>query len=115
LIVLMHGSTITATDIKRAISTDLKHKEDSEARPDREPETKLALPLSILELSERETMATYVKRVKLAVLQTALAKYPNRTAVAERLDLAEETVRKQLRYLGPGPSVRKQHPGGNHE
>ena len=59
-----------------------------------QPKTRLALPSSILEISERETMAAYVRRVKLELIQSAMAQYPSRTAVAERLGLAEDTIRK---------------------
>jgi transcriptional regulator with PAS, ATPase and Fis domain len=99
LIVLADGSTITETDIKNAIGANLKHSEPPPEDGCVQPETKLALPSSILEITERETMAAYVRRVKLELIQTAMARYPSRTAVADRLGLAEDTIRKQLRQL----------------
>ncbi len=108
LIVHDDGSTITANDIKTAIGATLEPSENDPAGPDIAPELKLALPASILEISDRETMATYLRRVKLELLQTAIAQYPDRTAVAERLGLAEDTVRKQLRHLRQATSTTKQ-------
>jgi len=99
LIVLAHGSTITETDIKRAIGAYSKHTEEEQDAPLVRPEPKLSLPASILEISERETMGAYVRRVKLEVIETAMAQYASRPAVAERLGLAEDTVRKQLRRV----------------
>ena len=98
LIVLAHGSTITETDIKRAIGAYPKHAGEQDA-PLIRPEAKLSLPASILEISERETMGAYVRRVKLEIIETAMAQYASRPAVAERLGLAEDTVRKQLRRV----------------
>lgn len=108
LIVHDDGSTITANDIKTAIGATLEPSENDPAGPDIALELKLALPASILEISDRETMATYLRRVKLELLQTAIAQYPDRTAVAERLGLAEDTVRKQLRHLRQATSTTKQ-------
>jgi two-component system, NtrC family, response regulator PilR len=99
LIVLAQGSTITETDIRNAIGASLKHSKPAQDDAYVQPETRLALPSSILEISECETMAAYVRRVKLELIQTAMAQYPSRTAVAERLGLAEDTIRKQLRQL----------------
>jgi transcriptional regulator with PAS, ATPase and Fis domain len=99
LIVHEHGSTITPNDIKTAIGAIYEPSENEQAGVEIEPELRLSLPLSILKVSDRETMATYLRRVKFELLQTALAQYPDRTAVAERLGLAEDTVRKQLRHL----------------
>jgi transcriptional regulator with PAS, ATPase and Fis domain len=107
LIVHAHGSTITASDIKSAIGGNLKHSQDDLAGLEEGPDFMLALPRSILEFSGRETMASYLKRVKLELLQSAIAQYPDRTAVAERLGLAEDTVRKQLRHLRQTTSITK--------
>ena len=108
LIVHDHGSTITANDIKTAIGATLEPSENDPAGPEVGLEFKLALPASILEIADRETMATYLRRVKLELLQTTIAQYPDRTAVAERLGLAEDTVRKQLRHLRQATSTTKQ-------
>lgn len=99
LIVHAHGSTITVTDIKTAIGASVRHPENDLAGQEIGGAFKLALSPSILEFSACETMATYLRRVKLELLQCAIAQYPHRTAVAERLGLAEDTVRKQLRHL----------------
>jgi transcriptional regulator with PAS, ATPase and Fis domain len=107
LIVHEHGSTITPNDIKTAIGATLEPPENEQAGLEIGPELRLALPLSILKVSDRETMATYLRRVKFELLQTALAQYPDRTAVAERLGLAEDTVRKQLRNLRQNASTTK--------
>jgi transcriptional regulator with PAS, ATPase and Fis domain len=107
LIVHDHGSTVTASDIETAIGATLDTTENDPAGPEIGPQFKLALPASILEFSDRETMATYLRRVKLELLQTAIAQYPDRTAVAERLGLAEDTVRKQLRHLRQTASTTK--------
>ena len=107
LIVHEHGSTITHNDIKTAIGATLEPAENEQAGLEIGPELRLALPLSILKVSDRETMATYLRRVKFELLQTALAQYPDRTAVAERLGLAEDTVRKQLRHLRQTASTTK--------
>jgi len=90
-----------------AIGANLEPSENDPAGPEI-PEFKLALPLSILKVSDRETMATYLRRVKFELPQTAIAQYPDRTAVAERLGLAEDTVRKQLRHLHQATSTTKQ-------
>jgi transcriptional regulator with PAS, ATPase and Fis domain len=89
LIVHAPGSTIRATDIKTAIGANLRISENDQADAEAgiRQEFKLALPVSILEFSDRETMATYLRRVKLELLQTAIAQYPDRTAAAERLGL----------------------------
>jgi transcriptional regulator with PAS, ATPase and Fis domain len=108
LIVLAHGSTITAPDINIAIGANKKHFENDPSVPESGPDFRLALPVSILEFSGRETMATYLKRVKREVLQTAIAQYPDRTTVADRLGLAEDTVRKQLRHLRRPTATTKQ-------
>lgn len=107
LIVHDHGSTVTASDVETAIGATLDTTENDPAGPEIGPQFKLALPASILEFSDRETMATYLRRVKLELLQTAIAQYPDRTAVAERLGLAEDTVRKQLRHLRQTASTTK--------
>jgi DNA-binding NtrC family response regulator len=107
LIVHDHGSTVTASDIENAIGASLEPYENDQAGPEIGPELRLALPLSILKVSDRETMATYLRRVKFELLQTALAQYPDRTAVAQRLGLAEDTVRKQLRHLRQTASTTK--------
>ena len=99
LVVLGQGPTITEHDITNALGSHPKLPKDEQGQPAIRSEPKLALSPSILEISERETMAAYVRRVKLEIIQTAMAEYPNRTAVAERLGLAEDTVRKQLRHL----------------
>lgn len=108
LIVHASGSTISATDIKTAIGANQRNSENDQAEAGIRQEFKLALPVSILEFSDRETMATYLRRVKLELLQTAIAQCPNRTAAAERLGLAEDTVRKQLRYLRHSIATTKQ-------
>jgi transcriptional regulator with GAF, ATPase, and Fis domain len=110
LIVHAPGSTIRATDIKTAIGANLRNSENDQAEAEAgiRQEFKLALPVSILEFSDRETMATYLRRVKLELLQTAIAQYPDRTAAAERLGLAEDTVRKQLRHLRRAIATTKQ-------
>jgi transcriptional regulator with PAS, ATPase and Fis domain len=108
LIVHDHGSTITANDIKTAIGATLEPTENDPIGPEIGLGFKLALPVSILEFSDRETMATYLRRVKLELLQTAIAQYPDRTAAAERLGLAEDTVRKQLRHLRRAIATTKQ-------
>ena len=76
LIVHDHGSTVTASDIETAIGATLDTTENDPAGPEIGPEFKLALPASILEFSDRETMATYLRRVKLELLQTTIAQYP---------------------------------------
>jgi DNA-binding NtrC family response regulator len=108
LIVHDHGSTITANDIKTAIGATIEPSERDPAEPAIGAEFKLALPVSILEFSDRETMATYLRRVKLELLKTAIAQYPDRNAAAERLGLAEDTVRKQLRHLRQAIATTKQ-------
>lgn len=108
LIVHAQGSVISATDIKTAIGANPKGLENVQAEAGIRQEFKIALPASILEIADRETMATYLRRVKLELLQTAIAQYPDRTAVAERLGLAEDTVRKQLRHLRQATSTTKQ-------
>ncbi len=108
LIVHDHGSTITANDIKTAIGATLGPTENDPSGPEIGLGFKLSLPVSILEFSDRETMATYLRRVKLELLQTAIAQYPDRTAAAERLGLAEDTVRKQLRHLRRAMATTKQ-------
>jgi len=62
-------------------------------------EDRLRLPESILELADCETMTAYLTRVKGVVIQTAIARFQNRAAAAERLGLAEDTMRKQVRRL----------------
>jgi len=108
LIVHAQGLIINPADVKTAIGANLSKPERdlSDAALDRE--IKLELPVSILEFSGRETMATYLRRVKLELLQTAIAQYPDRTAVAERLGLAEDTIRKQLRHLRQPAAATKQ-------
>lgn len=108
LIVHAQGSVISATDIKTAIGANPSGFENDQAEAGIRQEFKIALPVSILEFSDRETMATYLRRVKLELLQTAIAQYPNRTAAAERLGLAEDTVRKQLRHLRRAIATTKQ-------
>jgi len=108
LIVHAQGSVISATDIKTAIGANLGGFENDQAEAGVRQEFKIALPVSILEFSDRETMATYLRRVKLELLQTAIAQYPDRTAAAERLGLAEDTVRKQLRHLRQAIATTKQ-------
>lgn len=108
LIVHAPGSTISATDIKTAIGANQRNAENDQAEAGIRQELKLALPVSILEFSNRETMATYLRRVKLELLQTAIAQYPDRTAAAESLGLAEDTVRKQLRHLRRAIATPKQ-------
>jgi transcriptional regulator with PAS, ATPase and Fis domain len=108
LIVHDHGSTIIANDIKTAIGATIEPSEKDPAERAIGVEFKLALPASILEIADRETMATYLRRVKLELLQSAIAQYPDKTAVADRLGLAEDTVRKQLRHLRLATSTTKQ-------
>lgn len=111
LVVHTHGSTITASDIEMAIGQGLKCLATDQPGAEAGPDFKLMLPMSILKVSDRETMATYLKRVKFELLQTAITQYRDRTSVAERLGLAEDTVRKQLRHC-----VRhRQQPNNNQE
>jgi transcriptional regulator with PAS, ATPase and Fis domain len=90
LIVHTQASVITAMDIEAAIGASEKSSQDGQAALEETPEFNLALPSSILRVSDRETMASYLKRVKFELLQTAIIQYPDRTAVAERLGLAED-------------------------
>lgn len=99
LTVFARGSIITETDIREAIGANRPSSDDDRWSSEQPEQPKLALPPSILEISERETMATYVRRVKFELIQTAMTHYASRTAVAERLGLAEDTIRKQLRRL----------------
>jgi transcriptional regulator with PAS, ATPase and Fis domain len=62
-------------------------------------EPKLMLPTSALQLSEDETIRSYMRRVKLGVFTAAVSQYPNKTAAAERLGLTKETLKRQMRYL----------------
>src|SRR5262249_43627364 len=93
------GSIIIADDVKSAICANLIWSEDETRGPLVPLESSLELPSSILKISGDETMAMYLRRVKLEVLQTAIAFYSDRTVAAERLGLAQDTVRKQLRRL----------------
>jgi transcriptional regulator with GAF, ATPase, and Fis domain len=107
VIVLAHDSIISRADVENALQPDLSQlpMEDHHANP--VPESTLLLPANIREVSEHETFAAYVRRVKLAALQTAIAQYPSRQAAAERLGLAEDTIRKQLRYLRQATTATK--------
>ena len=98
LIVLSGHPVITGLDVLRALGTD-----QSVAQPD-EParllpvKTRLILPSSIAEFRADDTMATYLKRAKFTVLEAAMAEYENRQAAADRVGMAEDTVRKLLGY-----------------
>ena len=108
LVVHTHGLTITALDVEKAIGKGEKCNAVDQSVAEVEPELNLMLPSSILKVSHRETMATYLKRVKFELLQTAITQYPDRTSAAERLGLAEDTVRKQLRHLLQTSATTKQ-------
>jgi DNA-binding NtrC family response regulator len=99
LIILTQDSIISAADVDNAIQTRQEQPESSDQTADKGTESRLVLPSSICEVSAHETIGAYLRRAKLVVLQTAMDQFPNRQAAAERLGLAEDTVRKQLRYL----------------
>ena len=99
LIILTQDSIISAADVENAIHSKQEQPESTDQTADEGTQSRLVLPSSICEVSAHETIGAYLRRAKLAVLQTAMDQFPNRQAAAERLGLAEDTVRKQLRYL----------------
>ncbi|MGH9827809.1 MAG: sigma 54-interacting transcriptional regulator, partial [Blastocatellia bacterium] len=114
LIVLTHGSTITGADVKNAIGTDESQPQIDEQEHALPVQRTLVLPSSICEFLPGDTMATFLRRIKLTALEAAMAEYHDRQAAAERVGMAEDTVRKLLRYSRLDKGKMNQVQGDEH-
>ncbi len=101
LVVVAGQSVIKIGDVETVLRAELSSQSSfcAECSPVAPQEKKLVLPSNTAELSEDETIRTYMRRVKLDVFTAAVSQYPDKTAAAERLGLTKETLRRQMRYL----------------
>jgi transcriptional regulator with GAF, ATPase, and Fis domain len=101
LVVIAAQAGITVRDVEAVLHSEIEASSvlRTACRTGTPSESKLVLPANIAQLSEDETIRSYMRRVKLYVFTAAVSQYPDKTAAAGRLGLTKETLRRQMRYL----------------